>query len=264
MRQRGGTQHQAEHQREKVVALRLGRHAVLARKGCGVLHDRLRPRQVRRLRVAPAAFRFLRIFRIRRQVAARGLDVDQRGIAEFQVLHPPLRFEPAVFPRLRQGVNPGVEGGGAGAEHVAHFDFLRVVGELGFTRAQFRQRRAVGHLRDRIAGVLHRQVHHRNHVGDDQDDVLRDLSPGHRAHAAEERAHQDARQAEEDADRKIHAGEARRDQSHAIDLRHDIRERHDHGRGHGDDAHQVAARARSCTPMLAIASGQEIGDGVLA
>ena len=49
---------------------------------------------------------------------------------------------------------------------------------------------------------------HRDHVGDDQDDVLRDLRPRHRPHAAQERADQDAAEAEEDAELERHAGQA--------------------------------------------------------
>ena len=68
------------------------------------------------------------------------------------------------------------------------------------TRGDLLELVAVDRLRHRHAGLLHRQPHHRNHVGDDQDDVLRHLGPGDRPHAAEERAHQNAAQADEDAD----------------------------------------------------------------
>ena len=60
------------------------------------------------------------------------------------------------------------------------------------------QRLAVGQLRDRHAVELRRQDRHRDDVGDDQDDVLGDLGPGHRPHAAQHRAHQDAGEADED------------------------------------------------------------------
>ena len=113
---------------------------------------------------------------------------------------------------------------------------------------------AVGHLRHRVAGLLHRQPHHRNHVSDDQDDVLRHLGPGHRLHPAEERTDENAGQADEDADAELKPGEARGDDADAVDLRHHIGEGTEDGRQYADHARQMAA----------VAGAEEIGDGELA
>ena len=45
-------------------------------------------------------------------------------------------------------------------------------------------------LRDRNAGMANAEPDHRCQIRNDQDDVLRDLRPGHRSHAAEHRTHQ--------------------------------------------------------------------------
>ncbi len=72
--------------------------------------------------------------------------------------------------------------------------------------------------------MLPRDHRDRNQEGHDQHDVLRDLGPRHRAHAAEERAHQDAGQAEEHADGELHADKAGDDQPYPLDLRHQVDE----------------------------------------
>jgi hypothetical protein len=117
-----------------------------------------------------------------------------------------------------------------------------LVVELLFQRRHFRQGRGVGgDLRDGDAGVLHRQPHHRDHVGDDQDDVLGHLGPGHRLHAAEEGAHQDAGEADEHADAELQAGEAAGDDADAVDLRDHVGERAGDGDDDADEARDVAA-----------------------
>ncbi len=93
--------------------------------------------------------------------------------------------------------------------------------------------------------MLHRQPDHRDHVGHDQDDVLRHLGPGHRLHAAEEGANQDAGQTHEDADLELEAGEARGDDANAVDLRDHVGEGTGDGRNHADQARQMAAEART-------------------
>ena len=131
---------------------------------------------------------------------------------------------------------------------------LRVVDQLLLARGDLLEHLAVDELRNRDAGVLDRQPDDRNHVGDDQDDVLRDLRPGHRPHAAQERAHQDAAEAEEDAEHELDAGQARRDQAHAVDLRHDIGER---AQDRGDDADEAR-------DVAAVARAEEVGNRELA
>ena len=92
------------------------------------------------------------------------------------------------------------------------------------------------------------------------DDVLRYLRPGDGAHAAQKGANEDAGQAQEDTDGKIHAREARGDQADGVDLRHHIRKRDDDGGGHGHHAHAGAAFVGAA----AVAGGEEVGNRVLA
>eukprot|EP01136_Pigoraptor_vietnamica_P030245 Opistho-1_new@89256 len=113
---------------------------------------------------------------------------------------------------------------------------------------------AVDDLRHRHARLLHRQPHHRDQVGNDQDDVLCHLRPGDGAHAAEERAHQDTAEADEHADLERQPAQARRDQSHAVDLRHHVGERAQDGGKNADESGQIAA----------IAFTQKIWNGELA
>lgn len=70
-----------------------------------------------------------------------------------------------------------------------------------------------------------RDHRHGNQNCRDQNDVLRDLGPRHRTHAAQKRAHQNARKAAENADREIHADKTRRNQADALNLRDEIDER---------------------------------------
>src|SRR3989338_8601017 len=87
---------------------------------------------------------------------------------------------------------------------------------------------------------MYGEPHHRNHVSDDQNDVLRHLGPGHRLHAAEERAHQNAGETDEYADLELQASETAGDKSDAIDLRDHIGEGADDRGKHADHARAVA------------------------
>ena len=118
-----------------------------------------------------------------------------------------------------------------------------VLQQLTFARRDLGDRLAVGQFRDRDAEVLGRQDHDRREVGDDQHDVLRDLRPGHRPHAAQHCAEQNADQSGEHRDLELHAEEARGDQSGAIDLRRHIREGAAHQHDHREEAAEVAAVA---------------------
>ena len=117
--------------------------------------------------------------------------------------------------------------------------------ELRLARAHLLEHLAVDQLRDREARVLDRQPDDRNHVRDDQHDVLRHLRPRHRAHPAEERTHQDAAQPEEDAQLERDADQARRHQPHAVDLRHHVGEGAQDRAQDADEARDVAAVART-------------------
>ena len=132
--------------------------------------------------------------------------------------------------------------------------------ELLLELADALQRLAVGQLGDRHAVELRRQDGNRDDVGDDQDDVLGDLSPGHRAHAAQHRAHQDAGEADEHRYAEWNLEEARGDDPDADDLGHDVgearAEQHDDAEqprqvafvpgaeevGHGEDAELAQIR----------------------
>ena len=105
----------------------------------------------------------------------------------------------------------------------------------------FRDRLAVGQLRDRDPIVLGGQDHDRGQVGDDQHDVLGDLRPGHRLHAAQHRAEQDAGEAREHREFERHAEEARGDDAGAVDLRGHIGERAAHQHDDAEEAGEVAA-----------------------
>ena len=102
--------------------------------------------------------------------------------------------------------------------------------------------------------MLDAEPDHGCQIGDDQDDVLGHLGPGHRLHAAEHRAHQNAAEADEYADAELQAGEAAGDQANAVDLRHHVDEGADDCGDDADGAHDVAAVARA----------EEVGDRELA
>ena len=95
--------------------------------------------------------------------------------------------------------------------------------QLFFSRDLF-QRVAVDNLGYGNAGVLHRQPDHGHQIGDDQDHVLCDLGPGDRAHPTKEGADQNTGQASKNSNLKRQAGQACRDQTHAINLRYHIGE----------------------------------------
>ena len=126
-------------------------------------------------------------------------------------------------------------------------DFLlpRIVDQLLLEIGHFLKLVAVNRLRHRHAGLLDRQPHNRNQVGDDQYDVLRNLRPGDGAHAAKERTDQDATEPDEDADLERQPRQPRRDQAHAINLRDQVHERTQDCRDDAQEARQVALVARA-------------------
>ena len=139
-------------------------------------------------------------------------------------------------------------------ENLADFQFLRIRVDFLFQFADFLQRHAIGDLRYRDAGVFDSQPDHGGHVGDDQDDVLGHLGPGHRFHAAQHRAYEDAAETDEHTDAELQTGEAAGDQADAVDLRHHVNE----GTGdRGDDAD-------GADDVAAITRAEEVGNGELA
>ena len=116
-----------------------------------------------------------------------------------------------------------------------------VLQHLPFARRDLRDRLSVGQFRDRNAEFLGGQDHDRREVGDDQHDVLGDLRPGHRPHAAQHRAKQDADQAGEHRDLELHAKEARGNEAGAVNLRRHISEGAADQHDHREEAREVAA-----------------------
>ncbi|MNM98108.1 hypothetical protein D3C81_1106290 [compost metagenome] len=108
--------------------------------------------------------------------------------------------------------------------------------------------------------MLPRDHRDRDQEGDDHHDVLRHLRPRDRAHAAQERAHQDAGQPEEHPHGKLHADKARDDQPHALNLRHQIDERAQRGREHRNRPHRQVAAGLA----VAVARREEVRDRVSA
>ena len=224
MRQRSGTHHQAQHQGEEVLALLVGLLVVLGlglgnffRRGIGVGFQQLRLGALARERLGVGLDRgglglgavsrllpgFLGLGRVSREILDRFFRrLDRLGIGcrrglEVSQLHFDLGLlfsqvgGATGFQRLQLGFRIFL----LLLEDRADFGFGLAQNGVGIIQLLFLvrhllQRLTVGDLRDRVAGMLHRQPHHRDHVGDDQDDVLRHLGPGHRAHAAEEGAHQ--------------------------------------------------------------------------
>ena len=89
--------------------------------------------------------------------------------------------------------------------------------------------------------MLRRQDHDRREVGDDKNDILGNLRPGHRPHAAQHRAEQDADEAGEHRDLELHAEEARGDEAGAVDLRRHVGEGAADEHDHAEEAGEVAA-----------------------
>ncbi len=116
----------------------------------------------------------------------RRANVGHRGVRRLQGFHTLGRRDLAFFPRLRQRIDARLGVRCVLLEDVANGQLTGVGGEFLFLRRHLLQHLAVDELRDREVGDLHRQPDHRDHVGDDQDDVLRHLRPRDRAHAAEE------------------------------------------------------------------------------
>ena len=128
------------------------------------------------------------------------------------------------------------------------------------------QRRAIGELGERHAEMLRRQDRDRQHEGDDQHQILRDLRPGDGTHAAEQRTDQHDGKADIDARLEGNAEETRGDQAGGVELRHHIGERageeHDHARqpgGMAAEPHRQEVGQRE-GPELAQIRGDQHGD----
>ena len=104
----------------------------------------------------------------------------------------------------------------------ANFQLFRIFQQLLFFGCYFFQSEAIDCLRNWIACVFHRQPNHWQHVSNDQNHVLSHLSPSHRTHTAQERANQDTCQASENTHFKSQAGQTCCNQTHAVNLRHNV------------------------------------------
>ena len=175
----------------------------------------------------------------------RGADLLGRRVVGLELIDAGGELRLAGVERAGQALEIRARLVGPRLEDAADLELLRVLEELLLQRGDLLELLAVDDLRNRDAGLLHRQPDHRDHVGDDQDDVLRDLRPRHRAHAAQERAHQNAAQAEENAELERHAGQARGDEADAVDLRHHVGERAQDRGEDADATRDVAAIARA-------------------
>ena len=93
--------------------------------------------------------------------------------------------------------------------------------------------------------MLHRQPDHRNHVCNDQDEVLSHLSPSYSTHTTQERADQNTGQAHIDTHLKRQTSQSGSDQAYAEDLSYDVNEGHQNGRKHTNQTCHVAAVTRA-------------------
>ena len=123
---------------------------------------------------------------------------------------------------------------------------------LLLSRRDVRDRLSVSELRKRNSVLRGGQDHDRGQIGDDQHDVLCDLRPGHRPHAAQHRAEQNADKSGEDGKLELHPEKSRGNQAGAVDLRRHI------GEGAGNQ-HDHAERAGE---IAAVPERQEVGHGI--
>ena len=103
-------------------------------------------------------------------------------------------------------------------------------------------------------GVFNRQPNNRQQVGNDQDDVLGNLRPGHGTHAAQERANQNTDQTGKNTHFKSQTRQTRSDQANAVNLCHHISEGAQDGGKDTDQAGQIAL----------VAGAQKVRNGELA
>ena len=181
-------------------------------------------------------------------------DLARRCIGRTQAGQPGFGSGFVRYQRRRWIGQLGAQQLGTFAVQRAHLQLLGIVGQQPLFGGHFFQLKTINRLRHRHAGLFDREPNHRQQIGHDQYNVLRDLRPGDRAHAAQKRAHQNAAQPQKHANFKRHTGEARGDQTDAINLRHQVGERTQDGGGHADETRQVAA----------VALAQKVGNGELA
>ena len=108
--------------------------------------------------------------------------------------------------------------------HTADLPLGFRIQKLLLQHSYFLQLLAIHKGRQRITKLLVGQPRDRDQECQNQHHILGHLGPGDGPHAAQKGANQNPAQAEQNADFKLHAGEARSDQANAINLGYDISE----------------------------------------
>jgi len=235
--QAGRAHHQAEHQRQEVVALvvelraLLGRAVRVAAKRLAVARQAGQwPRAFAVLLqlLAPAQLGLLGVARQVGVFAAGGHDLAHIAVDRAQVADAFVQHQPVALQRQRHIHQLGLQRLDPRLVGLAHRQLLRRLQQGILQFGDLLQLAGIGHGRHRIAQLLVRQPGHGNQEGQQDHHVLRDLGPGHGAHATQERAQQHPAQAQHDADLELHPGQARGNQPHPVNLRHHIGERAQH------------------------------------
>ena len=252
MRQARRAHHQAEHQREKVAPRELERFLLFG-AALGVARKRLAvARQASEGSGAlvvvahfagPQLARGDGVARQFDQLAAGGHDQPHIGIGGAQALNPLAGRRALLLQRSGHIGQPRLVLLGTLQIGLLHLALCGRGQQLLFQLGNLANLRAVFHGRNRIAQLLVRQPRHGNQKRQQDDHVLRHLRPGDRAHAAQKRAQQHAAEAQHDADLELHAGQARGDQAHTVDLRHHIGERAQHRRHRRNHARPATTEA---------------------
>mmetsp|Transcript_53285 Transcript_53285/g.125036 ORF Transcript_53285/g.125036 Transcript_53285/m.125036 type:complete len:660 (-) Transcript_53285:2122-4101(-) len=252
MRQPSGANHQAQHQRDEITPGSAGRIAV-TRAGLRVAGKRLGVRRQARQRTgqlgfgcllaAPEFLGFGRRARQRGTLLLGGLDLGQRCVAGLQPRHPHRRLGLLGSQRCRNIRQAGRRRVSALLVDGPHLQLGRIADQFALAFGDLVQLLAVDQLGQRPAGLLDAEPDDRHQIGQDHDEVLGHLGPGDGPHAAEEGAHQHTAQADKHADLEAQAGQPRRDQAHAVDLRDQVDEGHQDGRPGAHQPQRAAVEA---------------------
>ena len=260
VRQARRANHQAKHQQHEVQPL--GAALVFRRRR--EWFGGWRPYTAARQRVfallVPEDRRGGRIGRKLFALALQRLDLAQWRIAFACKLELRIQRFAGMVERLRQLRDTLLQPLSFVQEVVTHVLLGRVMRDAPLLFLDLHQQAARRKLRHRIVIPMPADDRHHAQKGHDHDDVLRDLGPRHGAHTAQERAHQNARQPEEHAHRKLDADKARDHQPHTLDLRDEVDERTQRRPQHRNATHDRTAAAFS----VAVAVGEKIRHRVAA
>src|SRR5712691_7737151 len=99
----------------------------------------------------------------------------------------PMKLRRAVFCAASSAPGKACECGSACCrpvgEDLAHLLLFRVGGDFLLHFTKLLQRITIGELRNRYARMFHAQPYDGSQIGNNEDDVLGHLGPGHRPHA---------------------------------------------------------------------------------